>query len=97
MVIGQEHVLYLHLSSGVTAIHLSLISRCHQKSRNSVAMVWFLLPEGSHPATEDLKPDVLVEAFLSMGHVDLEDFLDWQFSWVFGCVHHCGLFNLMEW
>ena len=63
----------------------------------SRGIVWlwsgFLLPEGSHPATEDLKPDVLVEAFLSMGHVDLEDSLDWQFSWVFGHVHHCGLFQ----
>ena len=63
----------------------------------SRGIVWlwsgFLLPEDSHPATEDLKPDVLVEAFLSMRHMDLEDFLDWQFSWVFCHVHHCDLFQ----
>ena len=26
------------------------------------------------------------------GHVEVEGFLDWQFSRVFGLVHHCGLF-----
>ncbi len=40
----------------------------------------FLLPQGSHPASLDLKPSVPVEALLSRGHVDVEVFLEWQFS-----------------
>ena len=30
-----------------------------------------LLPQGSHPAPEDLKPGVPVEAFLNRGDVDV--------------------------
>ena len=63
----------------------------------------FLLPQGSHPASGDLKPSVPVEAFLSRSHMDVEGFLEWQFTrvfglveWqftrVFGLVHHCGIF-----
>ena len=50
----------------------------------------FLLPRGSHPASRDLKPGVPVEAFLSGGHVDVEGFLEWQSSRVFGLVNHTG-------
>ena len=52
----------------------------------------FLLPQGSHPTSRDLKPGVPVEALLSRGHVDVKGFLEWQFSRVFGLVHHTGLF-----
>ena len=40
----------------------------------------FLLPQGSHPASLDLKPSVPVEALLSRGYVDVEVFREWQFS-----------------
>jgi len=53
----------------------------------------FLLSQGSHPASGDLRPDVPVEAFLSRGHVDVEGFLAWQFYMAFCLVHHCGLFS----
>ena len=36
----------------------------------------FLLPQGSHPASRELKPSVPVEAFLSGGHVDVDGFLE---------------------
>ena len=34
-----------------------------------------------------------VEVLQSWSHVDVEGFLEWQFSRAFGCVHHCGLFR----
>ena len=77
------------LTSGVTMICARLISRCHWKSQFGSS---FLLPQGNHPASVDLKPSVPVEAFLSRGHVDVEGLLKWQFSRVSGRVHHCGLF-----
>ena len=42
--------------------------------------------QGSYPAPGDFKPGVLVEAFLTRGHVDVEGFFDWQFFRVFGLV-----------
>ena len=59
-------------------------------------MAWFgpgfLLPQDSHPASGDLTSSVPIEVFLSRRHVDMEGFLEWQFSMVFSLIHHCGLF-----
>ena len=49
----------------------------------------FLLPQGSHPVSVNLKPSVPLEVFLSSGHVDVEGFLEWQFSRVFGSSPGC--------
>lgn len=38
------------------------------------------------------KPGAPVEVILGRGHVDVEVFLDWQFSRAFGLVHYGGLF-----
>ena len=77
------------------------VFQCHRDSHEAhqwVSLVvaewsWFQLPHDSHPAPRDLKPSVPVEAFLSRGLMDVESFLEWQFSkvLVFGFVHHCGL------
>ena len=47
----------------------------------------FLLPQGSHPASGDLKPSFPVEAFLSRSHMEVEGFLEWQLTQAFGLVH----------
>ena len=52
----------------------------------------FLLPQGSYPASGDLKPSDPVEAFLSRCHVVMEGFL--------GCVAvstTVAFSHLMEW
>ena len=87
----NKFYLYLHTSSCVTVIHARLISWCHWKSRIGTVDPGFLLTQGSHLAPWDLKPGVPVEVLLSRGHVDVDGFLEWQFSRP--CpVHHCDLF-----
>ena len=57
----------------------------------------FLLRSSRKPSSilesQDLKPIVPIDVCLSRGHVDVEGFPEWQFSRVFGLVHHCGHFQ----
>ena len=54
------------------------ISRCHQKLWIGAVVRGVLFSQDSHPASGDLKPCVLVKAFLSRDHVDA--LLEWQLS-----------------
>ena len=52
-------------------------------------------PQGSYPASGDLKPCVPVKVFLSRGHGDVDGLLEWQFSRASGSVIYCGLLPLV--
>ena len=60
-------------------IHVRLISGCQWKSQIGTVGPGFLLPQGSRLAPGDLKPGVPIEALLHRGHVDVDDFIEWQF------------------
>ena len=54
----------------------------------------FLSSHGSHPASRELKSCVSVEVFLNRGHVDVDGFLEQQFTGQSGHINHCGLIPL---
>ena len=77
-------------------IHARLISGCDRNLQNGAVSPWFSASSrkpSSILESQDLKPTVIIEVFLSRGHVDVEGFLEWQFSRVFGLVHHYGHFQ----
>ena len=54
----------------------------------------FLSSQGSHPASRELKSYVSVEAFPIKGHVEVDGFLEQQFTGVSSHVNHCDLIPL---
>ena len=54
----------------------------------------FLSSQGSHPASRELKSCVSVEAFPIRGHVEVDGFLEQQFTGVSSHVNHCDLIPL---
>ena len=77
--------------SFVIRIRIWLISGCCQKLQVGVVGPDFVLPWGSHSASRQLEPIVLIEAFLSRGHVHMDDLLEGELSGVSDRVNSCGL------